>query len=127
MGLSFRNETRGALDLAFLRWDPDCRSDGEPFSAHGWYRIGPNQTSEVCHGDVGDWHRWWGFYAISDIGDCWAGEYGITVTTAAFDQCYSVSATAEVPPGAPPAAVSIGFRGFVMDDDYDDYIVRLVA
>jgi hypothetical protein len=118
MGLSFRNDAPDGLDLAFLMWDPDCGSDGQPFRAHGWYRISPHQTVEVCGGDVGDWHRWWGYYAISDTGRFWAGEYGMAVPTA-------VGVSAEVPPGSPPAAVSIGFRGLLMDDDYDNYLVPL--
>lgn len=60
MGLSFRNDTREGLNLAFLMWDPGCWEDGVPFwvqtgtqfSAHGWYRIEPGRTQEVCAGHV---------------------------------------------------------------------------
>lgn len=123
MGLFFRNDTPDGLDLAFLMFDPDCPGGdpGEPFSGHGWYRINPGQTVEVCSGDVGDWNRWWGYFGQSDSGRFWAGEYGMRVPTSAFDQCYSHGVTTS----EPGASVSIGFRGLLMDDDYDDYTVGL--
>lgn len=128
MGLSFRNDTRDGLYLAYLRWDPPCRDDGgEPFSGHGWYRIEPAETREVCRGAVGDWHRWWGFTALSDNGQFWGGQYGMTVPTSAFAQCYGVGTSAELPPGTrQQATIQIGFRGILMDDDYNDYLLALV-
>ena len=120
MGLSFRNDSPDGLALAILMHDESCPGldPGEPFSGHGWYRIEPGQTREVVHGDVGDYHRWWGYYAESDTGRFWAGEYAMTVTNEAFSQCYSIGVI-----GA--GSRRIGFRGFLMDDDYDDYLLAL--
>jgi hypothetical protein len=120
MGLSFRNDAPDGLFLAILMYDENCPGldPGEPFSGHGWYRIEPGQTQEVVHGDVGDYHRWWGYYAESDSGRFWAGEYVMTATNEAFSQCYSTGVI-----GAEPR--QIGFRGFLMDDDYDDYLMAL--
>jgi Protein of unknown function (DUF1036) len=123
MGLSFRNDTPDGMYLSFLMYDPACPGEdpGQPFSGHGWYRIESGQTREVCSGDVGDWNLWWGYYAISDTGRFWAGEYGMTVPTSGFSQCYDVGvATSE-----PGASVSIGFRGLQLDDDYDDVLQPL--
>lgn len=52
----------------------------------------------------------------------------MAVPWAAFEQCYGVGQAAELPPGtAPQAIVQIGFRGILMDADYDDYLVPLVS
>lgn len=63
-----------------------------------------------------------GFYAISDSGRYWAGPYQMDVTVEAFTQCYDIG----VETSDPDLNRSIGFRGFVMDDDYDDFTVNLV-
>jgi Protein of unknown function (DUF1036) len=125
MGLSFRNDTPDGLYLAYLRWDPSCPGagdPGQPFSGHGWYRIEAGQTREVCSGDVGDWHRWWGYFARSDSGRFWAGQYGMSVPTQPFSQCYSSGVTTS----EPGASTQIGFRGLLMDDDYDDFLQPLI-
>jgi hypothetical protein len=120
MGLSFRNNTPDGVWLAFLMYDQSCPGGdpGEPFSGHGWYRIERGQTREVVTGDVGDLNRWWGFFAESDTGRFWAGQYVMTATDEAFSGCYSTGVI-----GASPR--QIGFRGFLMDDDYDNYLVPL--
>jgi hypothetical protein len=120
MGLSFRNDTPDGMYLAVLMYDDDCPGGdpGQPFSGHGWYRIEPGQTREIVHGDVGDYNLWWGFYAETDTGRYWAGEYTMLGSNEAFSSCYSLGVT-----GASPR--EIGFRGLVMDDDYDDYQVGL--
>jgi hypothetical protein len=120
MGLSFRNDTPDGMYLAFLRYDPGCPGldEGQPFSAHGWYRIEAGQTREVWHGDAGDWDRWWGYYASSDSGRFWAGEYVMTLPNAAFSQCYSLGVSGD--------STTVGFRGLLMDDDYDDFIQPLI-
>ena len=125
MGLSFRNDTPDGLYLAYLRWDPSCPGAGnlgQPFSGHGWYRIEAGQTREVCSGDVGDWHRWWGYFARSDSGRFWAGQYGMSVPTQPFSECYSSGVTTS----EPGASTQIGFRGLLMDDDYDDFLQPLI-
>jgi hypothetical protein len=123
MGLSFFNNTPDGLYVCHLRYDPSCTADGgQPFSGHGWYRIEAGATVETWHGDAGDWDLWWGFYAISDSGRYWAGPYQMDVTLEAFSQCYDIG----VQTSDPNLNRTIGFRGFVMDDDYDDYTVPLV-
>jgi hypothetical protein len=121
VGLSFRNNTPDGIYLAVLMYDPSCPGGdpGQPFSGHGWYRIEAGQTREVVHGDVGDYNRWWGFEAESDAGAVWAGEFTMIATDEAFSHCYSLGVS-----GA--SARPIGFRGLLMDDDYDDYTVPLV-
>jgi hypothetical protein len=120
MGLSFRNEGSEGLYLAILMYDQSCpgADPGQPFSGHGWYRIESGQTREVVNGDVGDYHRWWGYYAETDSGIFWAGEYVMIGSYEAFSHCYGQGVS-----GASPR--QIGFRGFLMDDDYDDYLMRL--
>src|SRR4051794_8180319 len=104
MGLSFQNNTPDGMYLAFLRWDPDCPGGdpGQPFSGHGWYRIESGQTVEVWAGKVGSWHLWWGYYAESDAGPFWAGQYAMQVPNNPFHQCYSVGVSGD--------SVQIGFR-----------------
>ncbi|WP_448640274.1 hypothetical protein [Geodermatophilus sp. URMC 63] len=122
MGLSFRNDTPDRMSLAFLRWDPNCPGgdEGQPFSGHGWYTIEPGQTREVWHGDAGDWHRWWGYFARTVAGRFWAGDYGMNVPIHAFSRCYR-----EGVGGASSEFEHIGFRGLLMDDDYDDFVQPL--
>jgi hypothetical protein len=121
MALNFHNGTPDGFYACYLRYDPNCGSDDEggPWSGHGWYRVDPGAAIQVNTFDVGDWHRWWGIYAISDTGRFWAGPYQMDVTVEAFNQCYGIGVTTS----DPDLNRTIGFRALVLDDDYDDFTV----
>jgi hypothetical protein len=81
----FRNSTDSTIWVAYMRLDWGCDEEcGDPWDVLGWVRLEPglwkyrsNPTS----------NRWFYYYAESNDGSFWSGNYLAEVSNDAFSKC----------------------------------------
>ena len=118
MGLTICNNYPKPISASIMFYSPDtCGGEGDNFEMMGWWNLAPGSCALVYANDLEDLNRYWYYFAHSSDGAVWAGPFGASVPTAAFDQCFGIG----VNPGE-----SIGFRELDMGDN-DDYTITLVA
>jgi uncharacterized membrane protein len=118
MGLTLCNSYPQAISTAIMFYSPDtCGGEGDNFEMMGWWNLAPGSCALVYANDLEDLNRYWYFFAHASDGAVWAGPWGASVPTHAFDQCFGIG----VNPGE-----SIGFRELDVGDN-DDYTLTFTA
>jgi uncharacterized membrane protein len=111
MGLTLCNSYPQTISTAIMFYSPNtCGGEGKDFEMMGWWNLAPGSCALVYANDLDDLNRFWYYFAIAGDGNVWAGPWGATVPTHAFDQCFGVG----VNPGE-----SIGFREVDVGDSDD--------
>lgn len=90
MGLYFRNNTPGTIWVAYGYHAPGCEG-GVNWAKKGWWQIGPGGTAKVRSGWVGGSKFF--FFAESDSGATWAGEFTTHLPDNSFDWCWNTGST----------------------------------
>jgi uncharacterized membrane protein len=88
VSLSFRNSSPARIWLVFAYNDSGCSSDGASWMKKGWWQIQPGGTVTV-RGGASNGAKYF-YYAKGDGGRRWSGQYGTTVPTDAFTQCWDI-------------------------------------
>ena len=90
MALFFRNETNETIFAALGYSWPNC-PDGDNWAKKGWWGIAPGGTATV-RGGASNGAKYF-FYAQTQSGLEWAGEFFTPLPTDAFDWCWPTSSS----------------------------------
>jgi uncharacterized membrane protein len=90
MALYFRNETNRTVNVALgYHWE-NC-PDGDNWGKMGWWVIAPGGTATVRGGASNGAKYFW--FARTDTGAQWAGEFFTNLPSNRFDWCWPVSSS----------------------------------
>ncbi|SRR6266542_4034228 len=96
--VSIRNGYTKTVNVAYVRLDPGCASEGgEPWEIRGW-RVLPSGGSTSIHNPTSN--RWFYIFAEAVDGTLWTGPFVEPVTfPSAFHRCSGLGATNTQPVG----------------------------
>jgi hypothetical protein len=117
VGLYFENRTPTTVWVVYGYPNLSCGSEGTgvQYSKKGWFFVTPGTDAKVHSGWVGG-HAWF-YYAESDGGLVWSGDYFTTVPDDVFDNCWGV--------GIGGVARNLGFRRVRPSAEIMDFTVSL--
>ena len=93
-----------------------CGGEGGDWQSIGWYRVESGACTVVYGNDLADVNRFWYYYAESDDGRVWKGDYNTYVKDPdSFNICEGIGST---------AYTTVGFRQIDVGDS-DNFTLTL--